>query len=134
MKNWNKGEKVCSKCGSNKTYRRKNGYEQWNIKDGEYWCQKCYCKLIKYPKWKVKHIALYNPKRILFKQKRIILDEDPRKGICKMCGKKGLTHMHHYKYDDKDPLKYTIELCPSCHAKEGYKLKQLISIDKINKK
>ena len=47
-----------------------------------------------------------------------------RKGICEACGRKGLTHLHHYKYEfstkevRKDPelaLKNVIELCYSCH-------------------
>ena len=33
--------------------------------------------------------------------------------------------MHHIKYHDDDPLKDTVELCVSCHNKEGFRLGQL---------
>ena len=59
-----------------------------------------------------------NPRKIRFKDKRILLKENPRTGVCSLCRRQGLTNMHHLKYDEKDPLKYTIELCPSCHIKE----------------
>jgi len=57
-------------------------------------------------------------RRLQFKDSRIYLKENPRKGICELCGFKGLTHMHHINYHDDNPLRDTIELCPSCHRKE----------------
>jgi hypothetical protein len=57
------------------------------------------------------------PKRILFNGKRPTMKQSPRKGICKKCGRKGFTHIHHEKYDLIDPLAHTIELCPACHLK-----------------
>lgn len=45
-----------------------------------------------------------------------------RNGICQRCGKVGQTHLHHEEYDDTNILKYTVELCPSCHAKESWRL------------
>ena len=29
------------------------------------------------------------------------------------------TSIHHEKYDDSNPLKYTIELCNSCHGRDN---------------
>lgn len=56
--------------------------------------------------------------KIRFKDKTIRLKENPRTGICYFCNKQNcITHIHHLEYDDKDPLKYTIELCRSCHSK-----------------
>ncbi len=55
--------------------------------------------------------------RIVFKDKIIPLDHNPRKGMCIICGHKGHTNLHHEKYDETDPLAYTIELCIPCHRK-----------------
>lgn len=122
--------KQCSNCGSTTTYiqvrknERKN--EHWYYHNGKIYCQKCRDRLFKDPKWNPIHSKKYNPinnpKRIVFKDKRILLKENPRKGKCKKCGKKigeGIkrTHMHHKKYDAKNPLAHTKELCISCHAK-----------------
>jgi hypothetical protein len=59
------------------------------------------------------------PRRILFKDKRITLDDIPRTGVCSWCGNtKLMTNIHHTQYDESDPLKHTVEICVSCHAKE----------------
>jgi len=54
-------------------------------------------------------------KLINFKGKQIMLKVRPRTGICSKCGKIGLTNLHHEKYDESDPLLYTVELCVGCH-------------------
>ncbi len=71
-------------------------------------------------------------KELLFKNKRLILKDEPKTGVCQMCKKKvgdqfiawrgkiktiKFTHIHHTKYNNDDPLKDTMELCPSCHCK-----------------
>lgn len=137
-------------------YRSKN-------KDGSL-CNKCYKRLIgnprrpkgfnkKYndkrtPEYLKKYSQKWNPilnrkwnpinhpKQIRFKNKQIILEENPRIGFCNICKKsigdeyinsKGktakikLTHMHHMNYHNDNPLKDAIELCASCHAKISYK-------------
>src|SRR6476469_1820593 len=66
----------------------------------------------------------YSQKGFNFKDKRIFLEYNTRKGVCYNCKTEGITHLHHKKYDDTDPIKYTVELCPSCHIKETWKLKQ----------
>ncbi|MBC8549884.1 MAG: hypothetical protein H8D23_09545 [Candidatus Brocadiales bacterium] len=68
----------------------------------------------KVKEWNDKH----NLQSIRFKGKSIKLDHNPRTGICSKCGEKRLTNLHHTKYDDSDPLKYTIELCVPCHNKQ----------------
>jgi len=67
-----------------------------------------------------------NTQRIRFRGKQIDLDHNPRTGVCTKCGFVGYTHLHHTKYDDTDPLKYTVELCVGCHNKEriGVKYKK----------
>src|SRR6185436_4313813 len=93
-------------------------------------CKKCYDH--------IRH-SVYSKKRITFIDKRIHLNENPRTGVCKLCGKKigdkyidhnghektiKRTGMHHIKYHEKNPTKHTIEACNPCHTKQGWKLKQ----------
>jgi len=76
-------------------------------------CKQCYSK--KYVKKE------YSLNRINFKNKTINLDKNPRINTCSNCGKSypdeltTQTHLHHFKYDESNPTKYTIELCNSCH-------------------
>ena len=138
--------RTCLNCGSNKTSLMKNKYERWNrykdrYREG-YLCQKCYAKLISNPKSNPinnhlrnknpdkTRMKLYNPKRIAFLGKRILLAWNPRKGICFQCNKKigeeyvnykgqtaimMLTHIHHLIYLPIMVWAGTIELCVSCH-------------------
>lgn len=61
-------------------------------------------------------------KRITFKGKRIYLKENPRKGICSICGaiipekQERQAPMHHEFYDEKNPASGTGELCDACHT------------------
>ena len=69
-------------------------------------------------KWNKDHKKarrIINGKRVRFLGARLQLKENPRTGICSKCSKEGLTHIHHLHYDRVNPLKDTIELCPSCH-------------------
>lgn len=121
----------CYSCGSDKTNthtvrQRHKGktYEYPNMPmwypngDGEnnVLCHSCYNKYFNHPK--------SNPKRFWFKSKRLTVQKNPRTGLCSWCfGVLGIdckqTHIHHIQYHDDDPMKATIELCPSCHAKES---------------
>jgi hypothetical protein len=80
-----------------------------------------------------------------FNDKIVLLEENPRKGFCKICGNgigdeyinyKGQmaltkqTHIHHIHYDEYDYLKDTMELCASCHRKISLGKLVLISITK----
>lgn len=77
-------------------------------------------------KWNHIYNAIHNPRKIRFKDKRIELKDNPRTGVCNLCRRVGLTNMHHLQYHDDDPLKDTIELCPSCHGKQHIKKGQKI--------
>lgn len=72
-----------------------------------------------------------NEKRIKFKGKTIFLKQKIRIGVCSNCkksvktGEIKQTQMHHIKYDQKNPEKYTVELCVSCHRKEHKKLNKV---------
>jgi len=65
----------------------------------------------------------YQGRLIRFKGKHIWLSHNPRIGICAEChrrvdrGEINITNLHHFKYDEKDPLAHTIELCVDCHNK-----------------
>ena len=76
-----------------------------------------------HPEHVKKYNAKQNPKRIRlwFKDKSLLLKENPRIGRCMWCGRNGLTQIHHIKYHKDDPLKDIVELCPSCHAYETWK-------------
>ncbi len=107
--------KKCVACDSITTYITKYGYSHWHNHDNSRLCQKCYFRYVLNP--------VRNPKRIMFNGKWILLDHNPRKGICLKC-KKSIanneikkTDMHHKKYDKANPLRYTVELCVSCHDK-----------------
>lgn len=75
--------------------------------------------------FKLKSNPRYSKNRIQFKEKSILLKKNPRIGICSKCGKKGLTQLHHEKYDKFNPLNHTIEVCPRCHTKETWRLGQI---------
>jgi len=48
-------------------------------------------------------------------------DQDVRTGICFICKREGwaqkskTTILHHLKYENSDPLAWTIEICSRCH-------------------
>lgn len=64
-------------------------------------------------------------KTINFKGKSVNVGFNPRTGICSLLDivhpvsytthTKYTTVMHHYKYDEDNPLAYTFELCINCH-------------------
>lgn len=128
-------KRICIKCHSDATFTARNGNEQWYNRNGWY-CKKCYNKYCLNPKWH----PITNPKHIQFKGHRTYLGHNPRKGRCIACMKSigdtylnssgkidfiKYTSMHHTIYHDEDLLKDTIELCPSCHVKESWRLGQV---------
>ncbi len=115
----------CYACDTTKSIQ-KGGSQSWthNIGTPYFLCKYCRKQIID-KQWNIQ----YKSRRILFKGKRIRLYRNPRKGICQLCNKKGLTNIHHIKYDDADPLAYIIELCIPCHTKEGLRIGQLIPIN-----
>ena len=126
-------KKVCSRCGSNKTYVwPPRGWPEWRFdKEGNRLCLKCYQLKVYIPSnrekvrgWQKKTNAKFNPRRFLFKDVRKSAGKVPRKGECQLCHKKGITHLHHEEYDEADPLAHTIELCLSCHTKRNWDLEQ----------
>jgi len=122
--------RYCINCNSTKTTIQKGKYEQWyKYQDGQL-CGKCHAKLIVNPRRNKIINDKWNLKHLWFKDRIIIVNKNPRKGVCEWCYKEGLTHIHHTQYHHKDPLRHTVELCPSCHGKESWKLGQLTGIGK----
>lgn len=109
----------CYACGSSDTLLNGNGRPSWYLNEPTnlVLCQLCYTLIINYPRT----VKDKTSRLMWFKGKQIVLKQKPRTGICKACNREGLTHMHHLSYDDIDPMKFTLELCPSCHAKETWK-------------
>jgi hypothetical protein len=114
--------RVCYSCGSTKTscYR---WYFNFDVYSGKrhligMFCHNCYTKYVTFPRQVIRG---YYRKQIRFKGQQLLLKINPHKGVCKRCGRQGLTHLHHQSYDDNDILAHTEELCPSCHAKETWK-------------
>jgi len=70
-------------------------------------------------------------RRMTFNEKLLRFPEEFRINICEYCGKSypnelsERTHLHHTKYDEEDPLEYTVELCRSCHITEHHKLRRM---------
>jgi len=133
----NKLDRICAACDSTTTKMEKGKWPHWYKWDDVFLCHKCYDKYVWSPiaspaknkKWNPIHNPIYQPRRICFKDKRIMLKENPRKGICQWCGRKGATDIHHIEYHEDDPLKDAIELCDSCHRVETTRLEQLVKTE-----
>jgi hypothetical protein len=133
-----KDKRVCYACGSDTTYLKSNGAYDWttNKPTDLFLCKRCVNEYVWNPKWK----PIHNIRLVTFRQRRILMKENPRTGVCSLCGKKigdeyigskrrkrvvKTTQMHHLANHKDDPLKDTIEVCVSCHMKESYRLGQL---------
>jgi len=63
----------------------------------------------------------WKPKILHFRGRKIVYDKDIRTGECLLCKRNGRpqysgpTYLHHLKYDDTEPLAWTIEVCGKCH-------------------
>src|ERR1043165_8851020 len=85
---------ICAACDSKETYlrRHKDGYRQmWAYHDGYWMCRKCYRKYVYGPAYNPIYNAIYHLKSIMYKDKRINVGIEPRKGICSWCGFEGIT-------------------------------------------
>ncbi len=124
---------VCAVCDSTTT-------TNWHLHDEYWYCNICYTKHVRNPaKLYQEYNKNYKSRRLLFQDTRLILDHNPRNGVCSKCGKKNgekfintkgkesivQTHLHHIEYDPNNPLAHTVELCEGCHLKEGIKLGQI---------
>ena len=123
--------RICAACDSDKTYEYR-GHSRWRFHDGYWMCKNCYDRYVGSPaynpdinkKWNpinsLKWYPINNPKHMKFRDKIILLDEDPRIGVCNLCrAVRGIdckqTQMHHFQYHIEDPLKDTLEICVRCH-------------------
>ena len=82
----------------------------------------------------------YKNKRLKYRCRRMVFDKDIKTGACHFCKKSTLkkeitrTVLHHLKYDDSNPLAWTVELCPSCHYKVDEKNKIRIDMFYVRKR
>jgi len=121
----------CRECFNKQ--RRKGGKLYDNVKkQNSKWQENNRDKTKNYHrKYELKHIEKRRTNQISFKGKQIRLNKNPRTNICSICKKrypeelKRQTSMHHYKYDSKNIIANTIELCVSCHAKIHHKMRKL---------
>lgn len=64
---------------------------------------------------------LWKNRILTFRGEKVVYDQDIRTGVCYFCKKAGraqrsrTTCLHHVKYDNSDPLAWTIEVCSKCH-------------------
>lgn len=141
LKNIPVGKRICAHCGNNTTYKTPRGKEDWFDIEGKPWCKSCYFKVFEYPKKKVKWGSIHSHRRVGFKGSSKSVKENPRIGFCNICkkwvgeeyinrfGQKTpitKTDMHHINYHEDNPLKDTLELCSSCHAKISKKQIEII--------
>ena len=65
---------------------------------------------------------------------KIFFDQDIRTGECYFCKKMGdaqksrVTYLHHVRYYNDEPLRWTIEVCHSCHIKIDERLQKKIDV------
>lgn len=113
------------------TIDRKEYQKKWRLENKEYhkeyykkWKKANRDRLREYKKqYRVKnkekisndHKIWSQNHRLTFLDKRITVDFIERTFSCMCCRFQGSTNLHHIKYDLNDPLKYTVELCDSCH-------------------
>jgi len=76
----------------------------------------------------------YKYKRLKYRGRCMVFDQDIRTGICFFCKKSdkkkeiSRTVLHHLIYDDSDPLAWTVEICLSCHYQVDPKNKKRIDM------
>ena len=109
-------DRFCRNCFTKKSYQNRWLRSKFGIL-----CLKCHNKLVTHPKWN--HIT--NKYRFSFTPKgRIWIGFNPRVGVCTLCravvpwdAEKTAMHHDDDRYDINEPLKYTMEVCTSCHRK-----------------
>jgi len=69
----------------------------------------------------IKNYEFWSKRRINYLGDDKFFDQEVRTGVCYFCNKEGrenkseTTILHHTKYDHRDPLAWTIEVCSKCH-------------------
>jgi len=67
-----------------------------------------------------KNREYWRKRTLTWHKKKIFFDHEIKTGICYFCKKEGKpqrskTVLHHVKYNNDDPLEWTIEVCDKCH-------------------
>lgn len=108
----------CEFCASDRTAKR-GKYNRWYKIKNKISCQRCYTKLVDYPRVKLTK----RRKIISYAGKQIQLSFNIRNHKCSECGSTIAKKydMHHDFYIPLFPWIGTRELCQSCHLKQGWK-------------
>jgi len=118
-KQGHKQNRQCYFCGSKKSQIMPKGYQLWYFHGHQKQysvCASCHAK--------------YMIDKIRFLGKRVFIHKRLRTGVCTDCKRSvarkeiRFTTFHHTEYDQNNPFAHTVELCPSCHTKEGWALGQ----------
>ena len=134
-------------CQKSEVYNDIKWNEHWRKFNDKFICSKHYSRLISNPKrvyedrkekqreYNKIHNPITNPiyskRDLTYKDRRIQLKENPRKGYCTWCSNNihdkscKRTGMHHIVYVPIFVWFATIELCASCHSKETQRLLKL---------
>jgi len=69
------------------------------------------------------NIEYWKKRTMTYGQKKLSFDHEIKTGVCIFCKKESRaqgsksTALHHVKYNNDDPLEWTIEVCIKCHSK-----------------
>ena len=86
----------------------------------------------KMPTINAKNREYWKKRTMTWHKKKLFFDHKIKTGICYFCKREGraqkskVTTLHHLKYDNQDPLLWTVEVCNTCHFQ--------IDRDRIRKK
>jgi len=89
-------------------------------------------QLDKMPTRNAKIRPFWAKRSFTWNRKRIFFDQEIKTGICYFCKKEGraqrsrTTVLHHLKYDNQDPLAWTLEVCTKCHMQIDVKNRKII--------
>jgi len=81
-----------------------------------------------------KNWNFWKNKILTYRGVKVVYDQNIRTGICYFCKrdgrpqKSGPRYLHHAKYDNSNPLAWTIEVCGSCHYQLDPKNKKLLDM------
>jgi hypothetical protein len=122
-------KRLCYACSSNETYIDREGVPRWYFNKGTdlVLCNKCYKHLI----GDYNYVRKNRSRFYTYRNKKKQAKSDVRIGVCNWCRAvvpfdTRETHTHHdgNLYDDSNPLRYTIEICESCHPEETFRLRR----------
>ena len=86
----------------------------------------------KMPTINAKNREYWRKRTLTWHKTKLFFDHEIKTGVCYFCKKDGRaqksrsTALHHVKYNNDDPLEWTIEVCISCHSQIDSRNKKII--------